>query len=98
MLEFLNRVNISKETINEMFKNNSLPSLEDIDNNEENCLKIILFLEQLGITNIDDLLIYKPDTFKGSFSEILKRFRKFNSNQIADLINTDYNNIDIIWE
>ena len=98
MIDFLKKVNITDETIDQMFEKNLDSLLQDIDNNEENYIKIILFLKKIDIKNINDLLIYKPSIFKGSFTDFIKEFKKYDANKLVDLINSDYNNIDLIWQ
>ncbi len=98
MLEFLKKVGISESLIDEMLNNIPISSLQDINNNEENCLKIILYLENMGVTNIDDLLLYKPDSFKGGISDFVKKFEKYSNKEFIKELNNDFTLIDLLWK
>lgn len=97
MLEFLKKVDISDGVINSMIEMVPVSSLQDIGNNEENCLSILIYMKKIGISNVDDLLIYKPDVFKGSFRNFYLKMQKFENTDIVSMINDDFNNIDLIW-
>ena len=97
MLDFLKKVDISDDVINSMIEMLPVSSLQDIDNNEENCLSILIYMKKLGIFNVDDLLIYKPDVFKGSFRNFYLKMQRYENTNIVNMINDDFNNIDLIW-
>lgn len=54
-------------------------------------------LKQLGIRDIDELLINRNDIFTLNSGELIKKFSKFNIPTIVNLINEDYNVIDELF-
>jgi len=98
MIDFLKEIEIEEEIINEIKKYNNDASIFDLSCNEEDCLKIINYLKEIGILNINDLLIYRIDVFKLSLEELVKKFSKFNIPLFVNLINDDFVTIDNIFE
>lgn len=96
MIDFLKDVNISDNTLIEMIKNNGEATLFDLSCNEDDAKKIINYMREIGITNVDELLIYKIDIFMLVFEQFVKRISRFNIPMLVDLINDNYANIDII--
>ena len=97
MIDFLNEC-VDINTINEIKNNNNENILSDIECNKEDCLKIINYFKELGITCIDNLLIYELDVFKYPFDEIIKKFGKFNIPMFVSVINDDYAAIENIFK
>ena len=87
MIDFLKDANITDDTIIEIMKNNN-----------EDAIQIINYMRGIGITNIDELLIYRIDIFFITFEQFIKRLSKFNVPILVNLINDNYANIDIINE
>lgn len=98
MIDFLKDVSINDNTIIEMMKNNNEASLFDLSCNDEDVIQIINYMRGIGITNIDELLIYRIDIFFLTFEQFIKRLSKFNVPVLVNLINENYANIDIINE
>lgn len=98
MIDFLKDVSINDNTIIEMMKNNNEASLFDLSCNDEDAIQIINYMRGIGITNIDELLIYRIDIFFLTFEQFIKRLSKFNVPVLVNLINENYANIDIINE
>lgn len=96
MIDFLHDVNILDEVIEEIIKNNSNSTLYDLSCNEEECIKIINYLKEIGILNIDELLIKEIDVFKLNLEDIVKKFSKFNIPIYVKMINNDYTMIEQI--
>ena len=97
MIDFLKEVGISKRTIKEIESNNTNSSLFDLSCNNINCLKIVLYLKEIGILNIDNLLINKIDLFKMDYQELVKKFSKFNIPVFISLVNDDIEVIENIY-
>lgn len=95
MLDFLQRVNISNETIEEMLETHSNPMIYNLSVNEDNCLKIISFMREIGITVIDELLLYKLDWFLNTFSYFTSFFRDKDVKNEVNKINEDYMNYNL---
>ena len=98
MIDFLKDANITDDTIIEIMKNNNEASLFNLSCNDEDAIQIINYMRGIGITNIDELLIYRIDTFFITFEQFIKRLSKFNVPILVNLINDNYANIDIINE
>ena len=62
MIDFLKDANITDDTIIEIMKNNNEASLFNLSCNDEDAIQIINYMRGIGITNIDELLIYRIDT------------------------------------
>jgi hypothetical protein len=98
MIDFLKDANITDDTIIEIMKNNNEASLFNLSCNDEDAIQIINYMRGIGITNIDELLIYRIDIFFITFEQFIKRLSKFNVPILVNLINDNYANIDIINE
>ena len=98
MIDFLKNVCISDDILIEMLKNNNEADIFDLSCNEEDAINIIKYMRNIGITNIDELLIYRIDIFFLTFEQFVKRLSKFNIPALVNLISEDYTNIDIINE
>lgn len=98
MIDFLKNVGISNDVLVEMIKNNDETAIFDLSCNEEDAINIIKYMRNIGITNIDELLIYRIDIFFLTFEQFVKRLSKFNIPALVNLISEDYTNIDIINE
>ena len=81
-----------------MIKNNDETSIFDLSCNDEDAIEIIKYMRNIGVTNIDELLIYRIDIFFLTFEQFIKRLSKFNIPALVNHINDDYANIDIINE
>ena len=95
MLDFLLDY-VSLDTINKIKTINNESSIYDLSCNRDDCLKIINFLKQSGIINIDDLLIYEIDVFKLSYENFIKKIKNFNIPLFIKVINEDYTSIEDI--
>lgn len=98
MIDFLKAAGISNNVLVEMIKNNTETSIFDLSCNDEDAIEIIKYMRNIGITNIDELLIYRIDIFFLTFEQFIKRLSKFNIPALVNHINDDYANIDIINE
>ena len=98
MIDFLKNVGISDDTLIEMLKNNNETAIFDLSCYEEDAINIINYIKNIGINNIDELLVYRMDIFFLTFEQFVKRLSKFNIPVLVNLINEDYTNIDIINE
>lgn len=97
MIDFLKKENISDDVIKKIEENNNQSSLYDLSLNEDNCLKIIKYLKDLGVSNIDLLLINEMDVFLLTFNEFVRKLKKFNISNFVQVINNDYVAIEEIY-
>ncbi len=98
MIDFLKKTNINEDILIEIIKNNNPSALSSLSINEEECIKIINYMKEIGLTCIDELLINRIDLFLSSFDKFIKKLSKFNIPVLVQLVNTDYATIDIINE
>lgn len=98
MIDFLKKINIKEDVLIEIIKNNNPSALSSLSINEDECLKIINYMREIGIACIDELLINRIDLFLSSFDKFIKKLSKFNIPVLVQLVNTDYATIDIINE
>ncbi len=98
MIDFLKKTNINEDILIEIIKNNNPSALSSLSINEDECIKIINYMKEIGFTCIDELLINRIDLFLSSFDKFIKKLSKFNIPVLVQLVNTDYATIDIINE
>ena len=98
MLDFLKEHNISEITIEKLKKTQSPSLLFDLICNDEECVKIINYLKEIGIKNIDELLIYETELFFKNKNKIELAFSKHNINELVELINQDYEEIEVLYD
>lgn len=98
MIDFLKKTNINEDILIEIIKNNNPSALSSLSINEEECVKIINYMKEIGLACIDELLINRIDLFLSSFDKFIKKLSKFNIPVLVQLVNTDYATIDIINE
>ena len=96
MLKFLEKCNISNDIMKKIEKENSSASIYNLNCNGEEVCKIIEYLNQLNITCIDDLLVYRIDVFFRSLEDLKKRFSKYEEKSLVQALNNDYSIIDEI--
>ena len=98
MIDFLKTAGISEEVINTMYEMNEDNVLYNLSCIQDDCLKIIEYLKELGIQNIDELLLYELNIFYLEYDEIVKKISKFNIPVFVNLINNDYVVIENIYD
>lgn len=98
MIDFLKAADISDNVLIEMIKNNDGTAIYDLSCNDEDAIEIIKYMKNIGIANIEELLIYRIDIFFLTFEQFIKRLSKFNIPALVNHINENYANIDIINE
>lgn len=96
-MEFLNEIGIEEDIISEIINHNGEAVLLDIDSYCDNFKLNYEILKEIGITCINELLIYKLDVFFLD-SEVLKQSLKDVSNleNFVHNVNTDFFSIDEI--
>ena len=94
MIEFLNRLNISKETIDYLDKNLSANDKMSLEDNEEECIKTLILFKTLGINNYEELLKYETYIFYKPTDTIYYELNKENLEDAIRKINDDYSIIE----
>lgn len=96
MIDFLKDCYISNDTLKIM--NEKYPAeLFDLNCNKKEIVKIINYLRSIGVSNIDELLIYETHLFYKTKSWIESRFSNYNINELVSKINENYEEIEIIF-
>ena len=90
MLEFLKKSGIKDSVIYEIEKVNSSANLYNLNCNQDEVIKIIQSLRDIGINCVEKLLIYKIDLFFTSFDDFKCRYIKQDVDKFVKLINEDY--------
>ncbi len=93
MLDFLKQVDISDDVIEKINDKYDEVMKFNLNINAENCLGIILYMKKVGINNIGDLLIDKPDWFLKTSSDFISKI--VANKKLINMINEDYDNVDI---
>lgn len=94
MLDFLKEVNIDDDVIKDLEKTYSEANLSTLNSHEFEVIKIINYFKELGIEYIDELLINNLEIFFCRFDEIVKKFSRYNINDLVEEINYDYMKIN----
>ena len=94
MLDFLQKENISKETIDIIYNRLDSNVITALIDNKEECLKIINYLKNIGINNIEDLLIYETYIFLKLSGRVKDSLKKHDLNTLVNDINEDYSMIE----
>ena len=90
MLSFLKEASISDDTIEEILTNFPYDIVIALDNNKKECLKIIELFKKIGITNIEDLLIYESYIFLKSYNRITDKLANCVVSKFVEEVNDDY--------
>ena len=93
MLDFLKNIDINEKTIEQMDLLLDEPIKFNLQVNAENCLGIIIFMQKIGIKNVDELLINKPEWFLKTTKEMIKLLS--NNKKLINQINEDYENVNL---
>ena len=96
MIGFLKELGFSEKTLSDIILNNDDSILYSVSLNEQNIEKIIKYMRNIGIKNIDSILIYHIEIFILTFSDFIKKISKFNIPLLVESINEDYNNISLL--
>lgn len=98
MIDFLKNYGISDKTIEELKRTQSPSFLFDLNCNEEECVKIINYLREIGINNIDELLLYESEIFFKTKKNVEIAFLNCDKEELVELINEDASNIEELYD
>jgi hypothetical protein len=97
MIEYIALAGISDELRDKMIDNLGYDSVLNLACNYELVKNNISLFRQLGIEDVDNLLLNKDYVFLKDTREIFNKFTNFNLNEIINLINNDYDAIDVVF-
>ena len=86
-MDFLKNAGISDDTIKKIVENNSSQCLFNLECNQDDCLKIIVFMRNIGIKTIDELLIQIPEIFIQSVNEFMKKLARYDILEVIRDVN-----------
>ena len=97
MIEYIALAGISDELRDKMIDNLGYDSVLNLACNYELVKNNMSLFRQLGIEDVDNLLLNKDYVFLKDTREIFNKFTNFNLNEIINLINNDYDAIDVVF-
>lgn len=95
-MEYLAKYNLTTEDIKDI--NNSIDEDDklELELNEERVSSIIDYFLSIGLTNIKDIIITKPNLFYDDVNSIKMRIEKYFNTNIIELLKEDPINFDLI--
>lgn len=96
MIDFLRNCGITDKVINDIKSVNVDTNLYNLNCNQDEVVKIIQCLRDIGVNCISELLVYRIDMFFLSFDKFKKLYIKQDTSNFVKLVNDDYTNIDEI--
>ena len=94
-MEFLKDY-VSDDVIEDIISNNKDIVINDLVYNQDNVVMILNYLQELGIKNINDILVEKIDFFFRDIDLVMEHFNRYDKNVIVKLINEDISNLDMV--
>lgn len=94
-MEFLKDY-VSDDVIEDIISNNKDIVINDLVYNQDNVVMILNYLQELGIKNINDILVEKIDFFFRNIDLVKEHFNRYDKDVIVKLINKDISNLDMV--
>lgn len=94
-MNYLIDLGIKKDTIDKIIDINGDAITLSLESNEENITNIINYLKQIGIKNVEQLLIYEIDFFLQDIEEVKEKLKKEDYEKIF-YINSDWYYIETL--
>lgn len=95
-MEYLTKYNLTTEDIRDITSSIDEDDKLELDLNEERVSSIIDYFLSIGITNIKDIIIMKPNLFYDDVNSIKERIKKYSNTNILELLKEDPINFDLI--
>lgn len=95
-MEFLKAYIKEEDTITKIRGNNEESVIFNFLCFEDNAKKIMTYLQEIGITVIDELLINRLELFTIDIERIKEHFNNYNVEVLVQLINEDINTLNNI--
>lgn len=90
-MDFLLNYGISKETIDLIIKGNDPFFIENFIYEKDLVIKNIIYLRTIGVKVVSELLVLRTDLFLTPENDLKQKFKRFDTNKVAELINNDIN-------
>lgn len=95
-MEYLTKYNLTTEDIKDITSSIDEDDKLELELNEERVSSIIDYLLSIGLTNIKDIIINKPNLFYDDVNSIKMRIEKHSNTNIIELLKEDAINFDLI--
>lgn len=95
-MEYLTKYNLTTEDIRDITSSIDEDDKLELDLNEERVSSIIDYFLSIGLTNIKDIIITKPNLFYDDVNSIKERIEKYSNTNILELLKEDPINFDLI--
>ena len=95
-MEYLTKYNLTAEAINDIINTIDEDDKLELELNEERVSSIIDYFLSIGLTNIKDIIITKPNLFYDEVNSIKERIEKHSNTNIIELLKEDPINFDLI--
>lgn len=88
-MDFLKKVAIKDDVIEKIIVNNSRQCLFNLECNQDECIKIIEFIKNVGIKTVDELLINLPEIFIQPISVFMKKLSRYDILEVINVVNSN---------
>ena len=95
-MEYLTKYNLTTEDIRDITSSIDEDDKLELDLNEERVSSIIDYFLSIGLTNIKDIIITKPNLFYDDVNSIKERIEKYSNTNILEILKEDPINFDLI--
>ena len=95
-MEYLTKYNLTTEDIKDITSSIDEDEKLELELNEERVSSIIDYLLSIGLTNIKNIIINKPNLFYDDVNSIKMRIEKHSNTNIIELLKEDPINFDLI--
>ena len=95
-MEYLTKYNLTTEDIRDITSSIDEDDKLELDLNEERVSSIIDYFLSIGLNNIKDIIITKPNLFYDDVNSIKERIEKYSNTNILELLKEDPINFDLI--
>ena len=96
IMDYLTKYNLTNEDIKDIINSIDEDDKLELELNEERVSSIIDYLLSIGLTNIKDIIINKPNLFYDDVNSIKMRIEKHSNTNIIELLKEDPINFDLI--
>ena len=96
IMDYLTKYNLTNEDIKDIINSIDEDDKLELELNEERVSSIIDYFLSLGLTNIKDIIITKPNLFYDDVNSIKERIEKHSNTNIIELLKEDAINFDLI--
>lgn len=95
-MEYLTKYNLTTEDIKDITNFIDEGDKLELELNEERVSSIIDYFLSIGLTNIKDIIITKPNLFYDDVNSIKMKIEKYSNTNIIELLKEDPINFDLI--